>query len=547
MPVSLQHSDQEPIRPTIPSALPEEMRFAPDAGNRTVKGSSTPSVLIGGSPLRLIAMRPKLQDVVTSLQNGESIQQVAESTRSSTTAIRQVANRLLDAGMLHPRPDRRRTSETATVTLVIPVYNRAAALARLVTALGPLGFPVMVVDDGSTDNSGEIAARFGATVIRNDAPSGPAAARNTGLAHVHTPLVAFLDSDCVANPDWLDSLLPHFQDPNVALVAARIVALKQPVDLKHSVDLKQSGQPQEPSLDQPPIGQGRSQRPTAESAIGTYEHVRSALDLGPAEGPVVPRSRIAYVPAAALVGRTEVLKSFGGFETSMPVGEDVDLVWRLHENGWRVRYEPQSTVQHDHRVTLRSFVRRRFDYGTSAARLHARHPGSVPPVAVSSWTAATWVLAVVGGRRGVLAGLAAVGVSTALLPKKLGMLEKPGAEAVRLAGRGHAAGGRLLASALWRTWLPVGLVLAIVSRRARWILLASAIIPNLMDWKERSSTLGPVPFVALRLAEDAAYCAGVWQGCVTEGSFGALLPDLTSWPGKRPVREDDAGDSVSAR
>src|SRR5262249_56874482 len=71
-----------------------------------------------------------------------------------------------------------------------------------------------------------------------------------------------------------------------------------------------------------------------------------------------------------------------GFAEDMPVGEDVDFVWRLAAAGWHVRYEPRAAVGHQHRVRLGDWLRRRRDYGTSAAPLGLRHPGTVPACAL---------------------------------------------------------------------------------------------------------------------------------------------------------------------
>ena len=80
----------------------------------------------------------------------------------------------------------------------------------------------------------------------------------------------------------------------------------------------------------------------------------------------------------------------------MPVGEDVDFVRRLGTLGWHVRYEPAATVPHQHRVRLGSWFTRRMEYGTSAAPLELRHPGTLPAVAMSGWTAAAWAAAALG-------------------------------------------------------------------------------------------------------------------------------------------------------
>ena len=100
------------------------------------------------------------------------------------------------------------------MTVVVPVRDRHAELTRCLAGL--VGGPRMiVVDDGSRDPAAirGVAAAAGACVVRRPVNGGPAAARNTGLAAADTPLVAFLDSDCVPGPGWLDSAAAALRGP----------------------------------------------------------------------------------------------------------------------------------------------------------------------------------------------------------------------------------------------------------------------------------------------------------------------------------------------
>ena len=216
-------------------------------------------------------------------------------------------------------------------------------------------------------------------------------------------------------------------------------------------------------------------------------------------------------------------------------------MWRLHAAGWRSRYEPRATVAHDHRVTWRAFAQRRYQYGTSAALLDARHPGQVAPLAVSGWSALGWLGLCTLTPVGLFGGLSMMAVTTGLLPRKLGVVANPGRLALDLAVRGHLGAGRQLASATWRAYLPVALLstllpkpFAVVGRR---ILLASALLPSVADWRSKRPKLDPFRYVGIRLLDDAAYCAGVWVGAIRARSLRCLKPDFTSWPGKKPSRD----------
>ena len=344
-----------PVVPAPPGPddelAPAGLCLRPDPGTRLLAGGA---VLAGGSPVRVLRLTPAGTRHVTGWLSGTP---VPDNPRA-----RALARRLLDTGIAHPVPGRGapdcavpdRTVPDGTapgpgpgpadVTVVIPVRDRQGELARCLAELADTP-RVIVVDDGSADPAAiaRAAAGSGARVLRRPVNGGPGAARNTGLAAADTPLVAFLDSDCVPGPGWLDALLPHFADPAVGAVAPRIV-------------------PDEP---------GRTW-------LARYEGASSTLDMGARPSIVRPGSPVPYVPGAALVVRRAAAGA--GFDEAMRVGEDVDFVWRLAAAGWRVRYEPAATMRHQHRVRLRAWFARRKDYGTSAASLELRHPGTVRPL-----------------------------------------------------------------------------------------------------------------------------------------------------------------------
>jgi hypothetical protein len=194
-----------------------------------------------------------------------------------------------------------------------------------------------------------------------------------------------------------------------------------------------------------------------------------------------------------------------------------------------VRYEPTAKIGHDHPDRLAPLLARRFDYGTSAAPLARRHPGTLAPLGVSGWSALVWSLV---GAGHPLAGGGVAAVTAIALARKLRALDQPFVEAVRLAGTGHLAAGRLLASTLLRAWWPVAIATALVSRRARRVLVVATVIQALVEWRERGPDLDAVRWVALSIADDTAYCAGVWAGCIDERIAEPLVPTFRNWPGK---------------
>lgn len=428
--------------------------------------------LVGGSPLRLLRLSPHARALLGPYRL---------TVGDATTAA--LAGRLLDAGLAHPDLP---PTASDDVTVVVPVRDRPDGLGRLLAALrvdpGTAGLPVVVVDDGSA-----VPVRAaGARVVRHEEARGPAAARNAGLRAATTPFVAFLDSDCVPRPGWLARLRPHLEDPRLALVAPRIVALD-----------------------------------AGASWFAAYEAVAGALDMGAHPAPVRPASAVSYVPSAALLVRREALGS--GFDEAMRVAEDVDLVWRLAAAGWRLRYEPAAEVAHDHPATTGEWLRRRAFYGTGAALLAARHGSAVAPLVLAPETALTWVLAL-AGRRGAAAGVLLV--TTARLARRLAAPGEPPpvAFAALLVARGLGASGRALARSVTRHHWPLAMPAAVVSRRARRRVLAVAAADAVLAWWPHRHRVGPVRHAVARRLDDLAYGAGLWAGALRARSPRALLP-----------------------
>ncbi len=464
----------------MPEGLPESISLRFDAGTRRSDAGRT---FIGGSPLRVLRFTDAGARIADRLESGEA---VGPDVSSQT-----VARRLLDGGLAHPVPS---DAPPLTVTVVVPVKDHAEELRALVATLGPV--PTIVVDDGSIDPDAVHTAAAGARVVRVVQSQGPAAARNIGWREATTDLVAFVDADITMPAGWLEPLVAHFVDPEVAAVAPRV--------------------------------RGRA---NGNSTIDRYERHRSPLDLGPEPARVVPRARVSYVPTATVLFRRSVLEAHNGFDETLRFGEDVDLIWRVAAEH-TVRYEPSVEVEHDNRATWSALVRQRMQYGSSAAHLDQRHPGQVAPVDINAWSLGAWSLAAFGGRSGVVAGLATAAGSAALLvPDLRGRVDDPIAETVRLAGAGNLWAGRWLSSATIRAWLPLAVATSIPSKRARRALVAAAVIPNILEWRERRPDLGAGAWIGARIVDDVASCAGLWVGCVQVGSWRSICPRLSGIPG----------------
>lgn len=360
-----------------------------------------------------------------------------------------LVDRLLDAGAIHPAVHESSRFSVDDVTVVTPHLRRPAA-----HRIASFTDDRIVVDDGSTPPI------EGAT-LRLAINQGPGAARNAARPLVTTPLVAFLDADVDTGPDpieWLRPLLGHFDDDTVGLVAPRV-----------------RGEP------------------------------GSALDLGAEPARIRAGTRVSYVPGAALLVRVEAFDAIGGFDPTLRFGEDVDLVWRLDQAGWRCRYEPAGQVWHEPRSTLIGRLRQHAAYGSSAAPLALRHPRSLAPVRCNGWTATVWVGAALG--HPIVAALLAVGSAAALRLDGV-----PPRAAFGLALRGHLAAGGQFAQAVRRAWWPIIAVAALVSRRARRL----AVVALLLGGRATPT--------------DLAYGWGVWTGVWRHRTTAPIRPTISAWP-----------------
>ncbi|MET9080883.1 mycofactocin biosynthesis glycosyltransferase MftF [Streptomyces sp. NPDC004237] len=439
-------------------------------------------LLVGGSPLRAVRVRPAARKLFDD-----------RAVRVAGAASDRLAGYLLDANLADPVLDHP-PAPAGSLTVVVPVRDRVAQLGRCLAALA--GLDVLVVDDASEDVDAvtAVVARHGATLVPLPTNLGPAGARNAGLKHVTTPYVAFVDSDVVVSPDALLRLTRHFQDAKLALVG--------------------------------PLVRGRSHtRHTADTPrwFERYDEAASSLALGTRPGSVQPGANIGWLPSACLVGRTKALRRLGlpGFDPAMRIGEDVDLVWRLLDAGWKVRYDPSEAADHDTRATLRGWLGRKVAYGTGGAPLAARHGRSVAPAVLSGTGAAVAAAVLVRKPWSVPVAVIGLGHSWWRLSRRLPETDGRAALAGRLTVQGTAWAVRQEAGLLLRHWWPLTAVLCPFSRTVRRAASTALVVDLVVAGFEHPGA--PYQLAGRRL-DDLAYGAGLWLGALRARSIDCLLP-----------------------
>ena len=468
------------IRPAPQNhTLPAGFRIALSPDTRSWGGGS---VLIGGAPWRISRVKAPVQDLVSRLRSAGST-----GLELVTVSDLQTGRLLLDRGFAHPV--RTESPPSPPFAVVIPAMDRADELAELLTSLPDQRS--LVVDDASKDEQAMagVADRYGARLIRHSVNLGPSAARNTGVSATNTPLVAFIDSDCLTDASWPNALLHHFDDPTVAAAAPRIVP-----------------------------------RDSGSTILERFEETRSSLDMGRRPQLVKPGARLSFVPTAALIVRRA---AFEGpfFNESLRLGEDVDLVWRLTSAGWSVRYDPTVSVGHRTRTDPRQWLTRRFEYGTSAAALDALHPGRLTPAHVSSWNLAA--LALIGSGRLPSAALLSMGAAT-LLYAEVRDLPEAASLSARTVGQGLLADAAAIGHLLRREWWPLGALSLALSPKSRIARTATAcmLVPIALEWSRDRPRLDPVRYTLLRLTEDAAYGSGVITSSIRSRNPRPLIPHV---------------------
>ncbi len=459
-------------------------------GVELVEARSGPA-LLSWSPLRLV----RVNDVLAKLLRAAV--DVVPRSRADARALAALERR----GVLEREPRLGAPEDRLpSVSVVIPVKDRAHALRRCLESLQRLRYPkhkleVVVVDDGSADETPQVARSFGARVIPSGGRGrGPAAARNRGVAAARSEILAFLDSDCVASEAWLSDLVPEFEDPELAALGGRVEGL-------HS-----------------------------SSGLDRYEAAMSSLCLGAESRRAMVGDDTFYLPSCNLLVRRVAFAEAGRFRDELHIGEDVDLSWRLRDRGGAIAYAPRGSVLHEHRNRPAAFLRRRFEYGTSESLLEALHPRRRKRFVLPTTLAAATLLAAAACLATSWVPAAAAGA--VLLLDALGYWLKLRREIARLP-LAPVVRARLKAWGTFLYWLSFYLVryyvpplLLVCAAWPRFTLLACALalLPAAVDHRRRRPALAFPPFLAFYLAEHVAYSAGVFWGCLRLRSFRCYRP-----------------------
>jgi O-antigen biosynthesis protein len=254
-------------------------------------------------------------------------------------------------------------SATPKVSVVVCSYNGAKTLRECLTSLMRLNYAdyeVILVDDGSTDETRAIAGEFPDVLYIHQTNRGLSVARNVGARAASGEIVAYTDSDCVADPDWLFYLVDAMQRQEVKAIGG-------------------------PNL--PPPSDSWTAKCVAASPGGP-SHV------------MLDDRRAEHVPGCNMAFNRRTLLELGGFDPQFrQAGDDVDICWRLLDAGVEIGYAASALVWHHRRNTVRAFLKQQRGYGHSEAMLLRKHHRRFNHLGCSQW-------------RGIIYGEGAIGLAT---------------------------------------------------------------------------------------------------------------------------------------
>ncbi len=217
--------------------------------------------------------------------------------------------------------------EVRSASIIIPTFNGAS---RIVSCLDSLmkqtagrDVEILVVDDGSTDNTAKVVAGYSSVRLINQGNAGPASARNRGALEARGTILLFTDDDCVPMPDWLEAMLGPFKDQDV--IGAKGVYRTHQKSL------------------------------TARFVQIEYEDKYRLMAGLPS---------IDFIDTYSAAFRRDRFLEMTGYDTSFPVAcaEDIELSYRMSARGWKMKFVPAAIVYHTHPDTLSRYLKKKYKF-----------------------------------------------------------------------------------------------------------------------------------------------------------------------------------------
>jgi glycosyltransferase involved in cell wall biosynthesis len=214
-----------------------------------------------------------------------------------------------------------------SASIIIPTFNGASRIGKCLDALLPQTVgsdaEILVVDDGSSDGTASVVARYAGVRLISQANAGPAAARNRGALEAKGTIVLFTDDDCVPMADWLSAMLEPFKDPEVFGV---------------------------------------------KGAYRTHQKALAArfvqLDYEDRYRLMAALPEIDFIDTYSAGFRRDRFLEMNGYDTSFPVAcaEDIELSYRMSARGWKMKFVPGAIVYHTHPDTFSRYLKKKYKF-----------------------------------------------------------------------------------------------------------------------------------------------------------------------------------------
>ena len=235
------------------------------------------------------------------------------------------------------------------VSVVICVYNGDRTLDACLASLERLNYPnyeVIVVNDGSTDRSKQIAESYDYIRLIHQENKGLSEARNAGIRVSQGEIIAYTDADCMTDPDWLTYLVARFQSSDFGAVG------------------------------------GPNFSPPDDSFVASCV----AVSPGAPSHVLLDDEVAEHIPGCNMAFRREALEAIAGFDPIFrAAGDDVDLCWRLQNKGYKIGFSPAAVVWHFRRNTIRDYLKQQRGYGKAETLLFFKHPSRFNVLGQSRW------------------------------------------------------------------------------------------------------------------------------------------------------------------